>query len=314
MHVTLVGAGALGRVYGVRLAASGTDVAFVVRPSRLAEASPFVIEQVTGPKRHDRLDAPERVAEVPRDTDAVLVTVRFDQLGPDLRDRLRSAPAVPIAILTPLLPAEYAALRSAIGGRVIAAMPGVSGYVDERDVVRYWVVSVVSTLLDDPGEAAAGLRAALEALARELHKAHLPARLERDVGSSNAATTTAFFPLIASIDVGGGIDGLLADKDLLSAAVDAAKECDALAGRIGKVASWAGLLTKFVGPFTLKPGVSFAKLVFPEAVRFVEAHFGAKLHAQHLAMGEAILAVGRAHDADMPALERVMARLRARAD
>jgi 2-dehydropantoate 2-reductase len=183
-------------------------------------------------------------------------------------------------------------------------MPGVSGYIDDRDVVRYWVTGVATTLIEAPDPRAA--HAALEQLARRLTGADVPARIERDVASLNAATTTAFFPLIAAIDAGSGIDGLLSDKALLSTAIEAAKECDALAHRIGKVASWAHLLTKFVGPFTLKPGVALARRLSPESVRFVERHFGPKLHEQHLAMGASILALGREQGAPLPALDRLM--------
>ena len=97
MHVTVIGAGVLGRIYGVRLAAGGDQVAFLVRSERAAEASPFVLEQVNGPRRRDALDRPERVTEVPRGTRAVLLAVRFDQLGADspLLALLRQAPAVP---------------------------------------------------------------------------------------------------------------------------------------------------------------------------------------------------------------------------
>ena len=40
MHVTIIGAGTLGRVYGLRLLAAGDEVAFVVRPARVEETSP----------------------------------------------------------------------------------------------------------------------------------------------------------------------------------------------------------------------------------------------------------------------------------
>jgi 2-dehydropantoate 2-reductase len=308
MRIAFVGAGALGRVYGVRLAAAGDEIAFVVRPERVQDTTPFTIEQVNGPKRRDVLDRPRRAAEIPEDAEVVLVTVRFDQLEQTgLADLLKRGPDRPIVLLTPSMPAQKAALERAVGRRVFAAMPGVSGYVDERDVVRYWVMGVAATLIDDPD----GSRT-LDALARRLTTADLPARLERDVATLNAATTTAFFPLIAAIDVASGINGVLADKALLGVALDAAKECDALARKLGRVASWAHLLTRFVGPFTLKPGVALARRLFPESVRFVEAHFGAKLHAQHLAMGASILALGREHGVPLPSLERLLRLVEAR--
>lgn len=317
MHVTIVGAGALGRIYGVRLAALGEQVSFVVREARLAETAPFVIERVHADRRRDVIDRPDRVAAVPAKTAAVIVAVRFDQLEGEgsVIDVLRGAPPAPIVLLTPLLPKQRAALEQAIGRKVVPGMPSVSGYLDDRDVVRYWLPRVAATLLDEPAGQSPDeirMRAAVEELARRIDKAGVPAHLARDVAALNVATTVAFFPLIAAIDAGDGIDGVLADKELVASVLDAAKECEALAHELGKVASWAHLLMRFVGPYTLKPGVTLARTVAPEAVKFVEAHFGPKLHAQHLAMGDTILALGRERGRAMPALTREMDVLRAR--
>jgi 2-dehydropantoate 2-reductase len=317
MHVTIVGAGALGRIYGVRLAAVGEQVSFLVREARLAETAPFIIERVHGDKRRDVIERPARVAAIPASTSAILVAVRFDQLEGEgsAAACLRGAPAVPIVLLTPLLPKQRVALEQAIGRKVVPGMPSASGYLDDRDVVRYWVPRVAATLLDEPGGQSPDeirMRAAVEELARRIDKAGIPAHLARDVASLNVATTVAFFPLIAAIDAGEGIDGVLADKELVGSVIDAAKECEALAHQLGKTASWAHLLMRFVGPYTLKPGITLARTVAPEAVKFVEAHFGPKLHAQHLAMGDTILALGRDHGVAMPALTREMEMLRAR--
>jgi 2-dehydropantoate 2-reductase len=330
MHVTVLGAGVLGRIYGVRLAAGGDQVAFLVRPQRAAETSPFVLEQVNGPRRRDALERPERVTEVPRATRAVLLAVRFDQLagheggdphtpgpagaGSPLLGLLRQAPAVPLIVITPMLPGPRALVEKALGRRLTAAMPGAAGYLDERGVVRYWLTSVAPTLVEgDPAHPRGGPDGpAIEELLLHLGKAGLPAHRERNVGALNAATTTAFFPLVAAIDAGGGIEGILADKDLFATVIDAARESDALGQKLGKVASWAHLLTRFVGPYTLKPAVALAHRLLPEAIRFAEEHFGHKLHDQHLAMGGTILELGREVGLPMPALERLMEVLRAR--
>ncbi|EYF08856.1 ketopantoate reductase family protein [Chondromyces apiculatus] len=313
MRIAFVGAGALGRVYGVRLATAGAEITFVVRPERVGETSPFAVEQVNGPKRRDVLDHPRRVAEIPEEVDLVLVTVRFDQLTGtgegSVAELLRRGPDRPTVLLTPPLPAQLRSLEQTLGRRVFAAMPGVSGYIDERDVVRYWLMGVASTLIEDPEGPA---HATLEALAKRLTNADVPTRLERDVATYNAATTTAFFPLIAAIDAGGGIEGVLTDKALLATTMEAAKESDILAPKLGRVASWAHLLTRFVGQYTIKPGVALARRVSPEAVRFVEVHFGAKLHEQHLAMGASIVALGEEHGVPMPALERLLRQLAGR--
>jgi hypothetical protein len=320
MHVAVVGAGVLGRIYGVRLVAAGDKVTFVVRPERLAQGvatDAFVLEQVNGSRRRDALDAPSLAAAIPPAAEAVLVGVRFDQLAAappspgTLTGVLRDAPpAAPIVVLTPMLPRPRAAFEQAIGRRLTAAMPGAAGYLDERGVVRYWLTAVAPTLVDPP--VAARETALLDGLLFRLGKAGLPAHRERDVGGLNAATTTAFYPLIAAIDAGGGVDGLLADRDLFATTIEAARESDALGQKVGKVASWAHLLTRFVGPYTLKPAVALARGLAPEALRYADAHFGPKLHAQHLAMGEAMLALGREHGQPMPALGKLMDTLRSR--
>jgi hypothetical protein len=313
MHVTVVGAGVLGRIYGVRLAAAGEQVAFVVRPDRVREATPFVLEQVNGARRRETLQHPERVSHIRRGTGVVFVAVRFDQLAAadsPIVGLLREAPQVPLIVVTPMLPKPRASVEQALGRRLTAAMPGAVGYLDARDVVRYWVTAIAPMLIESDPASKDG--PAVDELLRRLGKAGLPAHREHDVGALNAATTTAFFPLVASIDAGGGIDGLLADRELLATVIDAARESDALGQKVGKVASWAHLLTRFVGPYTLKPAVTLARGLAPEALRFAEAHFGHKLHAQHLAMGEAILDLGSAEGQPMPALGRLMNALRAR--
>ncbi len=307
MHVTVIGAGTLGRVYGTRLALSGADVAFVVRPPRLGETFPFVIEQITGHRGPEVLDAPHRTAAVPQHTSAVLITVRFDQLDEALAALLRAAPPVPLVTLTPLLPAQRASLEASVGREVVPAMAGVAGYLDERDVVRYWVLGVQSTLIEDADTPAR--RAQRDDLARRLDQAGLPARLERDVGTMNAATTLSFFPLIAAIDVAGAIDRALADRELVDQVLEATKETEKLARKVGKLATGAALLMRFVGPFTLKAGVGLARRISPEAVEFVERHFGPKLHDQHRAMGLAVLELGKTHGVEMPALAALLDRL-----
>ncbi|WP_438015233.1 2-dehydropantoate 2-reductase N-terminal domain-containing protein [Sorangium sp. So ce315] len=323
MRISIVGAGALGRVYGVRLAAQGDDVTFVVRPERVHDVRPFLIEQVNSADRRDTLERPRLAADIPADTEIVLVTVRFDQLapGPDLgggaagrrtvADLLRGGPTVPAVVLTPLMPPQRAALEDAAGRRVTPAMPSVSGYLDERGVVRYWIVGFTSTLIDEDGGAPAE-RPLLDELARRLTSADLAARVERGVGAQNLATTIAFFPLIAAIDAGGGTRALLADEGVLGAALEATRECAALADRLGDVAPWTRLLTRVIGPRTLRPGVALVRVLAPEALRFLDAHFGPKLRAQHLAMGASIVALGREHGVSLPALERLMAAIERR--
>jgi 2-dehydropantoate 2-reductase len=327
MHVTVVGAGVLGRIYGARLAEGDEQVSFVVRPDRAGETSPFFIEQVNGGDRREVIERPVRLTEIPEGADLVLVCVRFHELLPereasedgpgkaqkgfDLREILRSggSRSAPVVVLTPMLPGQARALRDASGRPIVPAMPGVVGYLNEHGAVRYWIPAVTSTLLDENAAGREG-RAVIEALARRLTQMGLPTHLERDVAALNEATTITFFPLIAAIDAGSGIDGVITNKELMGAVLDSAKESEALARKVGRAAAWSHFLMKFVGPFTLKPGIALARRLFPESVRYVESHFGPKLHEQHIAMGEGILELGRANNIPMPALERLLSILR----
>jgi len=322
MHVAVVGAGALGRIYGARLCAAGERVSFVVRPSRANDHTPIRIESVSGkPSGQTVVDYPIRVTEVPPEADVVLVTVRFDQLdgvttdGKDLGGLLAGLRRALIVVLTPLFPAQKQRLEANVGHSVISAMPGVSGYEDDRGVIRYWTPKLTSTLIDDPDRSvtpAARLseeRIVREQLARRLSEIGLPSRLERRVDRLNAATTVSFFPLIAAIAAGGGIDAALEDEELLELTMAAGEECDRLSRSIGKRASWANILTRFVGPFTLKAGVRLAKRSYPESVQFVDRHFGPKLHGQHIAMGQAISTLAKERGLETPALENMLRRL-----
>ena len=78
---------------------------------------------------------------------------------------------------------------------------------------------------------------------------------------------------------------------------------------MGKAEAWASPLLRFVGPMTLKVGIGLARSRAPEAVAYVEQHFGRKLHAQNVVMARRIvdLAVerGTPHEALRKLLERL---------
>lgn len=305
MHVAIVGAGALGRVYGAALAHAGTRVTFVVRPERVAETHAFVAERVNHDRRRLALAHPIRSATIPDDADFVLVAVRVEQIDAALEAALRATVAS-IVTLTPLLPPHLDALESALGRRALVAQPGVVAYF-AGDVVRFWLPRVAPTLVE-PGEHGAG-----HAFAGALEAAALPARVDATVRTSNPATTVAFFPVALALDAGGGsADAVLADRALTALAFDALVETRALAHAIGHVAPWTDLLVKFLRPGSLRIGVAIAERAAPEAVRFVEVHLGSKIHAQHAKMGATIASM--LADRAMPhsALDALLARAASR--
>jgi ketopantoate reductase len=315
MRIAIVGAGALGRAYGVRLALAGADVRFVVRPARAADTEPFVIEQVNGDKERNVLDHPTLVTSVPADSELVVLAVHLDQIvetaaregSTSVPALLAAAPNVPIVSLTPLFPKQIAALEAASKKTVYPGMPGVTGYIDDRGVVRYWVPRLAMTFVD-----VRAAKTSVEELARKLTRIGIPTQLEKDVGALNAATTIAFFPFTAALGIAGSVDGVLGDKDLVHAVIESVKDCEALAKKVGRVASWAQILSRFIGPFTLKPGIALARRISPESVRFVEAHFGPKLGLQHAVVGAAILQMGQELGVPMNELQKLLGRMPAR--
>jgi ketopantoate reductase len=303
MHIAIVGAGALGRTYGVRLSGVA-DVTFVVRPSQQSPA-PIRIVRIDGDQREDTVDRPTLATSVPPEADVVVVCVRAEQIGVGLEGQL-SGRDVPIVIMTPLMPDGYARLLSSLGPRVLAGMPGVVAYAIQSGVTRYWLPRVAPTLIDEPRPPVESV----SELVRLLISCGLPARLELGVHEANPATTVAFVPMAMGLDAAGSIDALLSDRPLLDVTLAAVREGLELSKRIGKSAGWVTLLTSFVGPLTLRIGVSLGRRRSPEAIQYVEEHFGRKLHAQNVAMADAMIRLARERGTASDALTKLFDRLR----
>jgi hypothetical protein len=306
MHVAIIGMGALGRVYGARLIAyGGTSVTFVGRHARAnAATAPFHITRIDGDGAKNEL-TPTIDVGVPAHADVVLVCVRVEQLD-DAFDRLLEAvPTVPVVMLTPMLPHDMERLTQAHGARIRAAMPGVVAYLDPQGDCRYWLPKVAPTLID----AAPPIPTAVAELVRALAAAGFGGKLELGVHESNPATTLSFIPLAMGVDAAGSVDQLLADRALLKIALDAVDEGLVLARRIGRTPAWLDLLTRFAGPIALKVGIGITRSRAPEALRYIDEHFGRKLHAQNVVMARAIVALADEKGTRAEALRELLARL-----
>ena len=302
MHVAVVGAGALGAVYGVRLAKSGVTTSFVVREARAQKAGALALEQIDHEHRKDTLDSPSYVTSVPADADVVLVTVRQDQID-DALAKLLAPSNAPIVVLTPMFEEDAERLEAGIGRPIFAAMPSVVSY-EKNGVIRYWLPNAATTAIE-----AKNAPPVIAELAKALAAAGISAKTKADVLAENVATTVSFMPIAFGIDAAGGIDALLDDKHLLRNAIDAVKEMGDLAKKVGSAAPWASLLLHFVGPLTIKAGVAIAKSRSPEAVSYVEEHFGRKLHAQNVRMAAQMLALCKHHGVRAEELANLVHRL-----
>lgn len=307
MRVAIVGAGALGSVYGARLATFGAcDVSVVAR----SPAPPGVarLERVEDGEVL-RWQVPARVTAAPADADVVLAFVRYEQLA-TLPARIPAGRA-PVVVMTPMMPQDHALLAAALPGRVRTGMPSVVSYQNDAGAIRYWLPRVATTLVEQaeegPASSSSSTSGAEAELVKRLARAEIHAKLAKDVLERNVATTVSFIPLAMALDAAGGIDAVMGDEALLGLALDAADEGRELGKTVGKAEAWASTLLRFVGPMTLKVGIGLARARAPEAVQYVEQHFGRKLHAQNVAMAEKIvdLAVqkGTRHEALAKLLE-----------
>ncbi len=303
MHIAVVGAGTLGRIYGVHLACAGERVSFVVRENRLGERDPFVLQRLNGRRQRLELPHPTRVASIPVGVSCVLLAVRTDQIDDALGAVLSSAPPVPVVTLTPALPQDLERLETLVGGRSAVAMPTVAGLL-EAGSVRYWSFRRVPTLIERRHEHLP----TLEALVAALKRSGLNARLSDDVRRRNPATTITFFPLSLALAVAGGARELSRRPELLALATSACRETLRLARRLGPIELPAAVAARAVRPWWLAGALTLASVVFPRATHFVDEHFGAKLMAQHRRLSEEILELARTHQVRMQAFPELLAR------
>lgn len=309
MHVAILGAGALGRVYGTRLACETAErVSFVLRSGH-AHGGAYRLQRADDASQEHVLGDPVQVDAVPRDADAVLVCVRAEQLGEAL-EATRPAHRAVIVTLTPLMPEDRAALRADLGDRLVVGMPGVVAYFSPDGHVRYWLPHVAATLIEE--RIAPAHEAIVSELARALDASGVPTKREPHVHETNAATTIVFMPLGMGVAAAGGVEPLLADDALLDVAIAATKEAVRVAERVGRAPHWAERLVQFVGPNTLKVGVGIARQTHAEAVRYVDQHFGTKLDLQSAVMGAKLAKLAEHEGLAHAAIDALVARMAAR--
>jgi ketopantoate reductase len=301
MHVAILGAGALGASYGVRLAVRAkVDVTFVVRAARVSSKEAIAIERVKDGMR-ETIDAPVRAAAVPADADVVLLAVGTEDLD-GIRVLCMESDA-PIVILTPMLPKDWARVKGAFGERAHAAMPSFVAYANDAGVVRYWLPPV-PTRIDEPRAGAHG--EAVRALARELDVAGVRSHLELGVHEANPATTVCAIPIAMSIALAGSFEALAKDEALVEIVARACAEGVAIARTIGRPDAPALLAPLLARPWIL----SVARRFVPaEGLHYLEEHFGKKLRAQHVLMAREMADIAAERGLPHAALDNLAARL-----
>lgn len=304
MHVAVVGAGALGSVYGVALATrTDATVTFVVRAARVEETSAIIVERVKRDAR-DAIETPRRARSVPASADVIVLAVGTDDLD-GLARTLGDSPA-PIVVLTPMMPGDLTRMQAAFGSRVHAAMPAVVAYTRNDGVVRYWLPPV-ATRIDEPRAGRAG--DCVRALARLLSSAGLRTQLAIGVGRTNPATTACFIPLAMALAVAGSLENLTRDRELMVLAARACAEGLAWARTHAMPDPELAIAPLLAMPWILPGMVALGSRLSAEGAFYAEEHFARKLDAQHRVMSRDLATLARESGLPHAALDALAARL-----
>lgn len=295
----MIGAGALGAVYGAFLARVA-DVVFVVRPQRAASTEPIVIERVRGGARLEI--AAERTSAVPGDADIVLVAVGTE----DLDALPLGSSSAPLVFLTPMLTHGWERVRARLGERAFAGLPGVIAYVRDDGVTRYWLPPT-ATKIDEPRSEAH--RTVVRELAASLDRAGLRARLELGVHEANPATTVSFITLGMAIAIAGSVGALAESEELLALARRATSEGVRLAPRLGRAEAWSAFAPVLATPWAFRAFAATLARLSPEGLGYADEHFGRKLIAQHRSMAAEMVVLCRERGLPAEAIGEVAAKL-----
>jgi len=314
MKVLIVGAGAVGQVYGRHLAAAGAEVCFYVKPKYRAE-----LESGVSMHRHKLLCKPELVRfedYTVVSSDAEVAATTFDQVWLCI-----SATALRSGWLDPFL--------AACGDAVIVNFtPGLEdrayllARLPEERVVS-GMIPFISYQAPLPGESLAegvafllppgspialsGPEAAARAAAEALSKGGCPARVVPNVPATTSMASAVMMPHIAALEIAGWSFAELRRGSLLAETAEAAAEFLAIAAAYHGVEPPGSL--KALRPWVMKAGLSLAPHLMPFDLEvYLRYHF-TKVGDQTRAMLARNIEIGRGRGLGVAALERLLERL-----
>ncbi|GIW71783.1 MAG: hypothetical protein KatS3mg102_1325 [Planctomycetota bacterium] len=318
MRVLLVGAGAVGQVYGRHLALGGAEVSFLLKPKHLEAARRGFAMYPYNDRRHRT--EPVRFAcfgvlgsmsEVRAGRwDQVWLCVSSDALRAggwfaELLEAIGGAAVVTLQV--GLGDAEWVAERAGaervlFGLITFLAWPGpLGGEGLPEPGICYWVPPLVPTLLQGPAPPVA---AALGALRR----GGLPARAARGVVQQAALSAAMVSTGVAALELAGWRFGALVRGPWLGLGRRAAREAVAIAaGYYGRRPP--RLVPQLFQPWLVRALMPLVRWVVPfDMERYLQVHFSkvGRQTRQHL---ERLIAEGRRQGLPAGALQELHRRL-----
>lgn len=314
MNILIVGAGAVGQVYGRHLAQAGHAITFFVKPAHYAALADGLPLHRLGWIRHrsETWRGYELISDV-----AAVAARPWDQVWLCVSGDALQAP----------LTAEV--VRAAAGATVVCLQPG----PDSAERVRAWLpaddklvqglipfISYQSPLPGRPGPAGiayflsplmpglfAGERLRVAAVVQALRAGGFPARQVRDLHRAAGGGEAMLNPLVAALEVNGWRLGDFGGSEALQLGRRAALEAvNALAAEQGFVAAPFRLLLSSAGSRLL---LLLAPRVLPLALEpYLAYHFG-KVGVQTRQLLDSYVEVGSRQGLPVAALRELRSRL-----
>lgn len=312
MRVLIVGAGAVGQVYGRHLAMGGAEVRYLVKPGHVeAAARGFVLYDL----RRSRQPPPvafhpagvlTATAEVAgRSWDQVWLCVSSPALrGPWLEPFLESIGNATLVNLTPglddldYLKERFPAARTIQGIiSLIAWQTPLRTETRPEPGIAYWFPPLSASLFGGPMET----EAVISAVVTLLRNGGCPARRQRNAAYVGALASAAMLPIIRGIELEGWSLSRFASSRRVVLAARAAKEAMTLVARAsGRRNPWSRHL---VSTALARTALALAPHLVPFDLEVYLQHHFTKVGDQTRQMLGEYVAHGRALGCPVSALE-----------
>ncbi len=314
LRVLVVGAGAVGQVYGRHASLGGADVTFFVREKYRATVSagfdmyPLNRRAKTDPVRFETFSVVSRADEVAKTAfDQVYLTVSSSALaGPWLAELIGATGTATILALQPgqddldtILAAGGTRDRVVSGVITLisysAPLPGETRF--PKPGMAYWFPPLSPSLISGPTERTAAVIALLRG-------GGLPAKRHPDVPTFAAFPTAMMMPYLAALESAGWTFRALVSGPIQLGARGAREAMAIVARTSGKPPLMMRLAAR---PRVLRMGLWFARRIVPLPLEiYLKAHF-IKVGDQTRQFMAGYIARGKAAGLDVSALEQLTA-------
>lgn len=317
MRVLVVGAGAVGQVYGHHLQAGGAEIVFYVRDKyRASTAAGFVLYPLnqrdrTTPVRFEKFAVVARPDEVGR-VDVVMLTVSSPQLRGDWLPALVAATG----------DATYVVLQPGLDDRRTVEAAGVpaerivSGMIS---VISYHAPLPGETRFPEPGMAYwfpprspslySGATERTEAIVAAFRAGKQPAKRTGDAAKASMFSSAVMMSYLVALEAAGWSFREMLRGPKAALAARGAREALAIVGRAHDAEAPLAVRA-MTGTRALRAGLWFATRVVPLPLEaYVKDHF-TKVGDQTGEMVARYIALGTAAGQSVTALEELVAALR----